>query len=57
MKTRTTALLSAGLLLTGTVFLTGCNDTPLPQMPGVEEQDGGEEQGENGDQDNEKDDD
>ncbi|GAA2174883.1 hypothetical protein GCM10009784_15040 [Arthrobacter parietis] len=57
MKTRTAALLGTGLLLTGALFLTGCDDTPLPQMPGVEEQDGADDQEENGEQENEQDDD
>lgn len=57
MKARTAALLIAGLLLVGSVFLTGCDDAPPPQVPGVEEQDGAEEEVENDGQNDGQDDD
>ncbi|WP_155849495.1 hypothetical protein [Arthrobacter sp. H20] len=39
MKPRATAILGSLLFLTGALFLTGCDDTQLPQTPGVEEED------------------
>ncbi|WP_028279366.1 hypothetical protein [Arthrobacter sp. H5] len=57
MRTRATALPGSGLLLTGALFLTGCDDTQLPETPGLEEQDGEDpDQGDNpDDQDEEQD--
>ncbi|GAA1348504.1 hypothetical protein [Arthrobacter roseus] len=52
MKTRTKAILGSVLLLTGALFLTSCDDTQLPQTPGVEEEDGAEDQDEGNDQEN-----
>ncbi|WP_155850157.1 hypothetical protein [Arthrobacter sp. Br18] len=50
MRTRATALLGSGLLLTGALFLTSCDDAQLPQTPGIEEQDGeDQDQGDNPD--------
>ncbi|MBG6180929.1 hypothetical protein IWX62_002140 [Arthrobacter sp. CAN_A1] len=48
MKPRTAALLGTILLLIGTVFLTGCDDALLPQMPSVEKQNHAENQDEIG---------
>lgn len=50
MKTRAAALLASGLLLTGALFLTGCDDTQVPAVPGIEEQEDAEDQGEDDEQ-------
>ncbi|MBG6181770.1 hypothetical protein [Arthrobacter sp. CAN_A1] len=54
MRSRTTALLGSAFLLTGALFLTGCDDTQLPQTPGVEEGDGAQDQDEGNDQESEE---
>ena len=50
MKTRTTTLLGPGLLLAGTLFLAGCDNTPVPLPPGIEEQEDAENQDRGNDQ-------
>ncbi|KNC20494.1 hypothetical protein AC792_00345 [Arthrobacter sp. RIT-PI-e] len=55
MRSRPTTLLGSALLLLGALSITGCDDTQLPQIPGVEEQDT-ENQEDSGDQDDGDDD-
>ncbi|WP_019483324.1 hypothetical protein [Arthrobacter sp. TB 23] len=47
MRNRVTALLGSGLLIMGALSLAGCDDTQLPQLPGVGDEGGGEDANEN----------
>lgn len=58
MRTHAKAVRGSGLLFTGVLLLTGCDDPQLPQAPGVEEQEDTENQGgnpDNGQDDNQDD--
>ncbi|GAA1106467.1 hypothetical protein [Arthrobacter flavus] len=47
MRNRVTALIGSVLLIFGALSLTGCDDTQLPQVPGVGDEGGGEDANEN----------
>lgn len=47
MRNRVTALIGSVLLIFGALSLTGCDDTQLPQLPGVGDDGGGEDANEN----------
>lgn len=42
MKSRTVTIMGASLLLASSFLLTSCDDTLIPQVPGVEDPDGPE---------------
>lgn len=54
MRNRVTALIGSVLLIFGALSLTGCDDTQLPQLPGVGDEGGGEDENENDDNENDE---